>query len=71
MLLKRREGNRDTLRDYPLMRLLDIFLKICEGISFAHARGVIHRDLKPANIMVGTFGEVHIMDWGVAKIVGR
>ncbi|MHC4841809.1 MAG: serine/threonine-protein kinase [Planctomycetota bacterium] len=71
LLLKLREGNRDMARDYPLSKLLDIFIKICESISFAHNRGVIHRDLKPANIMVGKFGEVQVMDWGVAKVMGR
>jgi serine/threonine protein kinase len=71
LLLKLREGNRDMLRDYSLVKLLDIFIKVCEGIGFAHNRGVIHRDLKPANIMVGKFGEVQVMDWGVAKLVDR
>ncbi len=71
VLLRLREGNRDALREFDLMRLLDVFIKICEGMSFAHNRGVIHRDLKPANIMVGRFGEVQVMDWGVAKVVGR
>ncbi|MCC7510510.1 MAG: serine/threonine protein kinase [Planctomycetes bacterium] len=71
ILLKLREGNRDVRREYPLLKLLDIFIKICEGMSFAHNRGVIHRDLKPANVMVGKFGEVQVMDWGVAKVVGR
>jgi serine/threonine protein kinase len=71
VLLKLREGNRDVHREFPMIKLLDIFLKICEGIAFAHNKGVIHRDLKPANIMVGKFGEVQVMDWGVAKVVGR
>src|SRR5882724_4512944 len=48
---------------------LRLFLRICEAIAFAHVRGVLHRDLKPANIMVGPFGEVLVMDWGLAKIL--
>jgi eukaryotic-like serine/threonine-protein kinase len=51
--------------------LLRIFQKVCEAVAFAHARGVIHRDLKPENIMVGPFGEVLVMDWGVAKVMGE
>ncbi len=50
---------------------LRIFLRICDAVAFAHARGVLHRDLKPANIMVGPFGEVLVMDWGLAKILRR
>ncbi|HXJ06503.1 MAG TPA: serine/threonine-protein kinase [Candidatus Acidoferrum sp.] len=48
---------------------LRLFLRICDAVAFAHARGVLHRDLKPANIMVGPFGEVLVMDWGLAKIL--
>lgn len=48
--------------------LLRIFERICEAVRFAHAHGVIHRDLKPQNVMVGPFGEVLVMDWGVAKL---
>jgi len=48
---------------------LRLFLRICEAVGFAHARGVLHRDLKPANVMVGSFGEVLVMDWGLAKVL--
>jgi serine/threonine-protein kinase len=51
-------------------RALQVFLRVCETLAFAHVKGVIHRDLKPANIMVGAFGEVYVMDWGLAKVLG-
>jgi len=54
--------------EMPLPERLRIFGRICEAVAFAHAHGVIHRDLKPSNIMVGAFGEVLVMDWGVARI---
>src|SRR5262250_2455404 len=47
---------------------LRIFLRICDSVAFAHARGVLHRDLKPANVMIGAFGEVLVMDWGLPKL---
>src|SRR5579864_1504320 len=50
---------------------LRLFLRICDAVGFAHARGVLHRDLKPSNIMVGPFGEVLVMDWGLAKILSE
>jgi serine/threonine protein kinase len=51
--------------------LLRVFLRICEAVGFAHANGVVHRDLKPENVMVGEFGEVLVMDWGVATSLGN
>ncbi len=53
----------------PLRERLRLFQRIAEPLAFAHSRGIIHRDLKPANIMVGAFGEVLIMDWGLAKVL--
>ena len=52
-------------------RFLAIFEAVCRAVAFAHARGVIHRDLTPANIMAGSFGEVQVMDWGLAKVLPR
>jgi serine/threonine protein kinase/tetratricopeptide (TPR) repeat protein len=54
---------------FPLRERLEIFRKVLYAIEFAHAQGVVHRDLKPDNIMIGRFGEVQVMDWGIAKIL--
>ncbi len=62
-----RNGNQRMIDKYPLGTLLTIFQKICDGVAFAHSKGVVHRDLKRENIMIGSFGEVLVMDWGLAK----
>lgn len=56
---------------FPLRRRLEIFENVCQTLLFAHHRGVVHRDVKPANIMVGEFGEVYLLDWGIAKLMGQ
>ena len=53
----------------PLQRLLRAFAEVCLAIEFAHEHGVIHRDIKPTNIMLGDFGEVYVLDWGVARVI--
>lgn len=65
-----RAGDVDATRTYTRHKLLSAFASVCNAVDFAHARGVVHRDLKPGNVMLGDFGEVYVLDWGLAKVVG-
>jgi serine/threonine-protein kinase len=60
---------RGPLDTATLYAILDVVTKVCDGLAFAHSRGVLHCDIKPANVMVGEFGQVYLMDWGIARLV--
>ncbi|MEE2643332.1 MAG: serine/threonine-protein kinase, partial [Myxococcota bacterium] len=64
-----RAGDEEFAKRYTLLKRLKIFQQLCNAVSFAHSRGVIHRDIKPSNVMVGEFGEVQLLDWGIARVV--
>ncbi len=64
------KANPAYTRKYTQNILLEIFLKVCEALAFAHSCGVVHLDIKPDNIILGSYGEVYICDWGIAKLLG-
>lgn len=63
------EAHGSALTPETLDDLLGVFFRVCEAVAFAHSRGVVHRDLKPENVMVGEFGQVYLMDWGIARVL--
>jgi serine/threonine-protein kinase len=74
-ILEKRQATRSSQLEiekaYSLQRILRALAEVCLAVEFAHVRGVVHRDLKPDNIMLGDYGEVYILDWGVAKVIGE
>jgi eukaryotic-like serine/threonine-protein kinase len=62
-------GDQDAARQFSRQRLLRAFVEVCLAIEFAHTHGIVHRDLKPANIVLGDFGEVYVLDWGIAHVM--
>ncbi|MCA9570123.1 MAG: serine/threonine protein kinase, partial [Myxococcales bacterium] len=64
------DTGREPDDEHALDTLLEHFVRACDAIAYAHSRGVVHRDLKPENIMVGAYGEVYVMDWGIARVMG-
>lgn len=71
IISQKHSGNLEYLEKYPLNSVLEIFLKVCDAIAYAHSKGVVHLDIKPGNIQVGEFGEVQVCDWGLGKIIGK
>ena len=74
-VMKRLHGERldrwTAVGDRPLREVLEVYRRICEAVAFAHAHRVIHRDLKPENVMIAGLGEVLVLDWGLAKVIGH
>jgi serine/threonine-protein kinase len=64
------DAGDERLAPARLTELLKMLVKVCEAVAYAHDRGVVHRDLKPSNVMIGDFGQVYVMDWGIAKLIG-
>jgi len=67
LIVKLKSGDRKTRDQYPLETLLQIFLKVCDAVSYAHSVNVVHLDLKPANIQIGEYGRVLVCDWGLGR----
>ncbi len=67
---KKRERDPEAREHYSRRRLLSAFSQVCLAVDYAHSHGVVHRDLKPGNIMLGGYGEVYVIDWGLARPIG-
>lgn len=69
IIRKLTDGDEQYRKNYPIEQLLNIFMKVCDAIAYAHSRNVLHLDIKPDNIRVGEFGEVLVCDWGLARVI--
>ncbi len=70
ILTEMKRGKPEYLKKYTPYVLLNIFRKVCDAVAYAHSMGVIHQDIKPENIIVGHYGEVFLLDWGIARVIG-
>lgn len=71
LIQRLKRGDEDLIGQYSLAHKIQAFYKLCQAVAFAHSRGVIHRDIKPSNVMIGDFGDVVLLDWGLCKIIGQ
>ena len=71
LIQRLKRGDEQLLEEYPLSRRVQLFYQLCQALAYAHSRGVIHRDLKPSNVMIGDFGDIVLLDWGLCKIIGQ
>jgi serine/threonine-protein kinase len=71
LIQRLKKGDEQLLTQYTINRRIQIFHQLCQAVAYAHSRGVIHRDIKPSNVMIGDFGDVVLLDWGLCKIIGQ
>ena len=71
LISRLRKGDEDLIKQYTLIQKLQAFYQLCQAVAYAHNKGVIHRDIKPSNVMIGDFGDVVLLDWGLCKIIGQ